>query len=153
MVSSYVLWKVLLWSTEKHWKVKKVAHFYPKLPLDNVFHLYTGYQNNKRKEASLPSELKTVMKSIPYNEFIKGRIFMIKKQAHFRVEASCESGSEKVTRSHLKVEFCRFMGKPCANVWRLVSTQFGYCLNFQPKIMNLTDEMDQYESSLRWVCI
>ena len=43
------------------------------------------------------------------------------------------------------------MGKPCAKVWRLVSTQFGYCLNFQPKIMNLTDEMDQYESSLRWV--
>ena len=56
-----------------------MAHFYPELPLDNVFHLYTGYQNNKRKEASLPSELKTVMKSIPYNEFIKGRIFMILK--------------------------------------------------------------------------
>ena len=57
-------------------KVKKVAHFYPKLPLDNVFHLYTGYQDNKRKEASLPSELKTVMKSIPYNEFIKGTILI-----------------------------------------------------------------------------
>ena len=76
---SIKLWEVFLWSTEKHWKVKKVAHFYPKLPLDNVFHLYTGYQNNTRKEASLPSELKTVMKSIPYNEFIKGKIFMMIK--------------------------------------------------------------------------
>jgi len=80
---SIKLWEVFLWSTEKHWKVKKVAHFYPKLPLDNVFHLYTGYQNNKRKEASLPSELKTVMKSIPYNEFIKGKIFMILKTGSF----------------------------------------------------------------------
>ena len=62
----------------KHEKVKKVAHFYPKLPLDNVFHLYTGYQDNKRKEASLPNELKTVMKSIPYNEFIKDRIISFK---------------------------------------------------------------------------
>ena len=38
--------------------------------------MYTGYQDNKRKEASLPSELKTVMKSIPYNEFIKGTILL-----------------------------------------------------------------------------
>ena len=74
---------------------------------------------------------------------------ILKNSLISELKVSCESGSEKVTRSHLKVEFCRFMGKPCANEWRLVSTQFGYCLNFQPKIMNLTDEMDQYESSLR----
>ena len=75
-------------------KVKKVAHFYPKLPLDNVFHLYTGYQDNKRKEASLPSELKTVMKSIPYNEFIKGTI-LIEKHGYFRLKKILDQDLKK----------------------------------------------------------
>lgn len=79
------------------------------IPLDVIFHMYSGYQNVTKATSGLPLKLRKSLRLIKYARFLNA------------------------TKYDLKVEFCRFKGLDCRRHWLGVSTEYGHCIHFQPE--------------------
>ena len=88
--------------------IQEVSSKYPDIPLDVIFHMYSGYQNITKAKSEMPLKLRKRLDSISYRSFLN------------------------FTNYKLKVEFCRYKGLDCKPHWVGVSTQYGYCIHFQP---------------------